>query len=165
MTLAIRTPTGLEAKDYYNSGTHASPVWVEIARQKGSKLPRSKEEISWKDRDSPYEKTRGGHTTLGISFTYRHVRGADDAVRDALLSSLINGTAVEIATFDAAITQVGAVGFRQYVEVTKMDRGAETGAVVTYDVEAKHTEYYESSSLIEPGDYQIAAGSSFSPVP
>jgi len=165
MTLAIRTPTGLEAKDYINTGTHASPVWVEIARQKGSTIPRSKEEISWKDRDSEYEKTRGGHQSLGISFTYRHVRGADDAVRDDLLDSLVNRTAIEIATFDAAITEPGAVGLRQYVEVMKMDRKAETGAVVTYDVEAKHTEYYESSTLIEPGDYELSAGSSFSPIP
>lgn len=165
MTLAIRTPTGLEAKDYYNTGTHASPVWVEIARQKGSKLPRSKEEVSWKDRDSDYEKTRGGHLSLGISFTYRHVRGAADTVRNALLDSLVNGTAIEIASFDAAITEANAVGIRQYVEVTKMDKNAETGAVVTYDVEAKHTEYYESSSLIEPGDYQLSASSSFSPIP
>ena len=165
MALDVRTPTGLEARDYCNTGTHASPVWVEIARQKGSKIPRSKKEVAWEDRDSKYEKTRGGHQSLGISFQYRHVRGADDAVRDDLLDSLVNGTPIEIATFDAPITVAGAVGLRQYVEIMKLDRAAETGNVVTYDVEGKHTEYYENGVLIDPGDYQISPTSSFSPLP
>ena len=130
MTLTIRTPTGLEAKDYINTGTHASPVWVEISRQKGSTIPRSKEEISWKDRDSEYEKTRGGHQSLGISFTYRHVRGADDAVRDDLLDSLVNGTPIEIASFDANGRLV--IDIAAYDPLARVGRGgyASLGPVV-----------------------------------
>lgn len=156
MTITQGTPHGLQTKLYYNSGTHAAPVWVEIARTKGEKLPRGKKEIAYEGRDSDFEKTKGGHMQLGLSFTYRHVRGAADTVRDALLGSLVNGTPIEIMSIDAAITEVGAVGFRQYVEIMKMDKTAETSGIVEYEVEAKHTEYYESAALVEPDDYEVS---------
>ncbi len=156
MTIAVGTPTGLQTKLYYNSGTHATPVWVEITRTKGEKLPRSKKEISWEDRGSANEKTKGGHFQLAISFNYRHVRGAADTVRAALLASLVNGTAIELLSIDAAVTESGAVGFRAYYEVMKMDKTAETGEAVIYDVEAKHTEFYEAGSIVEPDDYTVS---------
>lgn len=154
MTLAKGTPTGLQTKLYYNSGTYASPTWVEITRTKGEKLPRSKAEISWEDRDSKYKKTKGGHQDLGLTFSYRHVRGASDTVRTALLASLVNGTAIELLSCDGAYNETAVVGFRAHYEIMKMDKSAETSEAVTYECEAKHTEHYDNTgTLIEPSDY------------
>jgi hypothetical protein len=154
MTIAKGTPTGLQTKLYYNSGTYASPTWVEITRTKGEKMPRSKAEITWEDRDSSYKKTKGGHADLSLSFSYRHVRGASDTVRTALLASLVNGTAVELLSCDGTYSETGVVGFRAYYEIMKMDKTAETSEAVMYECEAKHTEYYDNTgTLIEPVDF------------
>ena len=151
------TPSGLQTKLYYTSGSYSSPTWTEITRTKGEKLPRGKKEITWECRDSAYEKAKGGHTQLALTFQYRHVRGAADSVRTALLASLVNGSAIELLSCDAPYDDANVTGFRAHYEVMKMDKTAETSEVVTYEVEAKHTEYYDSGTLIEPTAYTYSA--------
>jgi len=153
MTIEKGTPTGLQTKLYYNAGSYASPSWTEITRTKGEKLPRGKKEITWEGRDSAFEKTKGGHMQLGLTFEYRHVRGAADTVRAALLASLVNGTAIELLSCDGPYDDSAVTGFRAFYEIMKMDKTSETGEAVTYDCEAKHTEKYVNGALIEPSAY------------
>lgn len=150
------TPIGQECKLYYNSGTHASPTWVEIKRAIDVSLAMGKGEADMSRRESGEELARGALKQRNIDFGYRYKIGAD-TVFDALMDSYVNGTPIQFAVMDQDITTAGAQGLRAFCEVMKADRDEPLADGVTVAFSAKPTDHEESGALVEPDWYEISA--------
>lgn len=149
MALAETERVGIECHAYYNTGTYDTPVWVELLRVQDLSIAKSKSMADLKSRLSKFAFKRGAFIEPSITFGYLYKAGAD-TVRDALLDSLINRTALDVAILDDLITESGAKGMRLYVEVSKFDddEGMENGKSIS--VEAMAAAVYDSGSLVEP---------------
>jgi hypothetical protein len=147
--------TGRQAKTYYNTGTHATPVWVLMGRIVNLTQPFSKGEAELKDRESDWKKVLGGLKELGLKFTYNEKKSVNDTVFAALWDSWLNDTAVECAAMNGLIATTGNKGYRAYLMVTEMERSEELEAVVAWDVTMKLTEHEESGATIEPDRYVV----------
>ena len=147
---------GHECKLYYNTGTNASPTWVEVGRAVDVSVPMTKGEADASRRESSWKRTRGGLKDMGIDFGYRHKPGAD-AVFDALWDSFINGTAIEMFVADGPVGTNGSQGPRGFVEVMgiPLEQGLEEAA--TLNISAKLTDWEEASALVEPNWYEVSA--------
>ena len=156
MTISQGSAIGQSGKLYRNTGTHASPVWVEIKRAKDVSIPFSKGEADVSRRESDWEMFIGALKTVGLEFGYQHKRGAD-ADRTALVASMLLGTPIEFAVMDDDITTDGAYGVRGYMEVFEFpfDQPLKDGQTVA--VVCKLTEFEEpAGTLIEPEIMTVA---------
>jgi asparagine synthetase A len=147
--------TGRQAKSYYNTGSHASPVWVEMKRIVNLTQPFSKGEAELKDRESDFAKVLGGLKTIGLKFTYHERHSTNDTVFAALWDSWFNDTAVEFAAMNGAINVAGNKGYRAFLMVTEMERGEELEGVIEWDVTLKLTEHEEAGATVEPDRYTV----------
>lgn len=150
MTISAGSSIGQAGKLYYNSGTNASPVWVEIKRAKDVSIPLTKGEADVSRRESAWEMFIGALKSVGLTFGYQHKRGTD-TVRTALLESFVNGTPMQFAAMDQDITADGAFGVKFYGEVMEfpLDQPLKDGQTVACAVKA--TEFEEpAGTLIEP---------------
>lgn len=155
MALTEKPVVGQECKLYYNSGTHATPTWVEMTKAINVSVSLGKGEADASARYSDWKLSKGSLKELEISFTYRHKQGAD-TVFDALRGSYLNGTAIQLAVMDAAITETGAQGPRAFCEIMKMDVSQELENTAEIDFAAKPCYHEESSTLIEPDWYEVS---------
>lgn len=146
---------GREAKTYYNTGTHASPVWVLIDQIENLSLNLPKDKAELKDRSSIWKKKKGGHREASISLKYTHRRQTTDTVFAALQDSFLADTPIEVAAMDDAIAELGASGFRGYFEVFQLDRKEDAGDTVSFDVGLELTYYEESAAVVEPDFYVV----------
>lgn len=149
------TRVGTENKLYINTGTHASPTWVLIGRAKDVSVPASKSEADVSRRESKNKKTRGAQIEFGVDFGYQYKAGTDD-VLDDLRDSFLNGTPIELAVMDGAIATSGSKGWRMYVEVMEFPTEEPLTDGKTIAIATKHTDYEESSTLIEPDYYVVS---------
>lgn len=147
--------TGLDAKLYYNSGTHASPTWVLITRAVDVAAPLSQDESEVNSRSSRWKKRLPNLKDVELNFGYRVPRGAD-TVFDALLAMLISGNIVEFACMDDIITYTGAQGPRAYMMATaqNLSQALADGGLVEFSLKAA---YYETGgSVVDPDWYEAA---------
>ena len=144
MTLVEDERTGLECHAYYNSGTYASPTWVEMKRAQDLSVSKGKGMADLKSRLSLFAFKRGTFKEVSLTFGYLYKAGTD-AVRSALLASYMNNTSIEILILDDIVTESGAAGVRLYVEVSKFDddQAMENGVAIA--VEASPTMVYDGS--------------------
>lgn len=147
---------GHECKLYYNSGTHASPTWVEVKRAIDVSVALSKGEAEASRRESKWKLSRGGLKELGVDFGYRWKPGGD-TVFDALWDSFLNGTAVEVYVADGDAATNGTEGIRGFIEVMEMPYEQGLEETQTINVAAKLTDWEEASALVEPDWYVISA--------
>jgi len=150
MTITAGSAIGQAGKLYRNTGTNASPVWVEIKRAKDVSVPFTKGEADVSRRESAWEMFIGALKSVGLSFGYQHKRGTD-ADRTALLASLISGTPIQFAAMDDDITTPGAFGVKFYGEVFEFPLNQALKDGQTVEVVVKNTEFEEpAGTLIEP---------------
>lgn len=147
--------TGNACKLYYNTGTDATPTWVEVTRAKDVSAPLSKGEADVSRRESNWKMSKGTLKEGGLEFGYQYKLGSD-SVFDALVDSYLNGTPIQFAVMDQAIATSGAWGFKLFSEVMELpiDQPLEDGVVI--NVSAKPTDHEESGSLVEPDFIQTA---------
>lgn len=148
--IAVGPAAGHDAKLYYNSGTNASPTWVEITHAIDVAMSDyGVNAVAANARSSNYEGFVPGLIKSGATFTYLHKRGTD-SVRTALLAMISGRTSVQFSIMDGGILLVGAVGLRAFFLLEKfaMTQGQE-GAMV-WDASLKPSTYYESGSLVSP---------------
>lgn len=140
---------GHECKLYYNTGTHASPTWVEVKRAVDVSVGLSKGEADASRRESDWKLTRGGLKDLSVEFGYRWKPGGD-TVFDAIWDSFVNNTAVQVYVADGDVGTADTEGIRGFVEV--MENGYDQGLEETqlFNVSAKLTDWEEASALVEP---------------
>src|SRR5512136_2388869 len=96
MTLVETPVVGKDCKLYLNTGTHATPTWVEVKKAINVSANLGKGEADVSARFSGWKLTKGALKELEITFTYRHKRGTD-TVFDSLLSAYLNDTPREFA--------------------------------------------------------------------
>ena len=149
--------TGVDCKAYYNSGTHATPTWVEITHGRNFSVPDyGVNQVEANSRASVNESFVNGLIKNGITFSYLHVRGAD-TVRDALASMVSGRSPKEFAIMDGGIALVGARGIRMYGNMEKFGYTQDLEGSQVWDAVLKPAYFIEASAKIEPELYIITA--------
>lgn len=141
---------GKECKAYYNTGTHAIPVWVLIPKVKDLSIANAASEPDISVRGSKFKLSGQGLLDAGIEFGYLHVFGAE-TVRDALAASYFSNTIRQYAFMDTAIATAGARGLRAGMVCTQFARDEPLDGAAAYSVTLKPT-YWESpvGTQVEP---------------
>jgi hypothetical protein len=148
--------SGLDCKLYYNTGTNASPTWVEITQAIDVAVPDfGVNQIAANSRGSKYESFVNGLIKLGMTFGYLHVRGTD-TVRDALAGMVTGRTAKQFAAMDGDITHVGARGVKAYFNMEKFGQTQGFEGATVWDASLKPAHFIESSAKVEPAIYVVA---------
>lgn len=146
---------GRKAKCYVNAGTNASPVWLEVKKIKGLKLPISKGEGEIADRESDWKKFLAGFKELGLTFRYRKIIGTD-AVFALLEDSFYLDTELQFAICNGPIATPGTKGVKGYFQVFGFDGDEDEETPVGHDCTLKLTEYFEADVSIEPTRFTAA---------
>jgi len=147
--------TGRDCKLYYNTGSHASPTWVEITQAIDVSVDLAKNEAGpTRSRASDWEYTHPGLKNISMSFGYNYLSGAD-TVFDALKNSFDLDTESEFAVMDGAIASSGNEGPRFYGVVYGFNVQQGLEDPMTIDVEVKNAYKVESAALVEPDWYIV----------
>jgi hypothetical protein len=161
-TVADGFATGRKSKTYYNTGTRASPVWVEITRiTKENFDPGEQDFMQSKARDLGRDlQEEDSCKPAQLTFT-RLVPKGTDAVFTALLASYgYQGTVYEFAVVDDDITYNGARYSKFFGKVSKLPVTRDVGAFTEQSWEVKEIVHYESSALCALLTGTIASSSS-----
>jgi hypothetical protein len=148
---------GRNCKLYYNSGTNAVPVWVEIKRAMDVAVDGlEKNEVNVQDREDPWEAAGAGAKKASLAFGYLFKPGTD-SVFTALRSSFFNDSNLEFAVMDQAITNDGAQGLRFFGQVFGFPYSQELESGQTVDVSVKRARHEEGGVLILPSWMTVSA--------
>lgn len=154
--IPVGPATGLDCKLYYNSGTHATPTWVEIKKARDVALSDfGVNPVEANSRESPNEAYTPGLVKNGATFTYLHTRGAD-TVRDAMIAMVTGRTAKEFALMDGGIALVGARGLRCFFLMEKFAYSQDLEGNQVWDASLKPAYVIEAGAKVEPDLYVIA---------
>lgn len=154
MAVVERPVTGGECKLYYNTGTHASPTWVEVTRAINVNVAINKDEADQKSRASGWAGKKGTTKTLEFTFSYLKKQGTD-TVFDTLQAAALAGTVKEYAVLDGAITVVGCQGIRAFCELFQLNDTQNLDGSQEIEFVAKYTYTEESSASVEPDWYEV----------
>lgn len=112
---------GLDCRLYYNTGTYASPTWVEITnvRDVELNLTRGKADLSTRGSNG-YKEYRGQLKDASITFDLVYKRG--DATTQAIFEAFDEDTLLDIAVLDGDIETTGTEGLRAVCEVFDFSR-------------------------------------------
>jgi hypothetical protein len=148
---------GKDCKAYYNSGTHATPTWVEIVRGIDFAVPDyGVNPVEANSRESNFEAFVAGLIKVGLTFTYLHSRGAD-SVRDALVGMVAARSSKEFAFMDGGITLVGARGVRMFGLMEKFSQSQDLEGKLVWDASLKPAHVIEASAKVDPDLYIVAS--------
>lgn len=156
MTLIEAPAVGLECKLYYNTGTHAAPTWVLIAKAINVSANLTKGDATQPSRESTWQKHKGTIKDLEVTFTYRKKQGTD-TVFDALQAAWVAGTIYEYAVLDGLVTQSGCQGPRAFCEIFDMNLTQELEGVEEVEFVLRPTYKEESSAVVNPDWYEVGA--------
>ena len=131
------TRIGLDCKLYRNTGTYASPTWVEIVNARDVTVPLTKGEADTSSRASSW-KTRKG-TLKDASIDFQLVQADGDAAFAALLDSYLDGSPIELLVLNGATGDTAAQGLRATVEVFQFQESQPLENALVYDVSCKPT--------------------------
>lgn len=139
----------------YNSATFGTPTWVALGRASSPGRTQGRPTSRKTYREATTSKNVTGLLDYEISFQYVQKDTAadgDDTVLDALLDSLWNDTALDIAMLDRAAATTGSAGIRGPFVVSQCDKSEDDEDAVVYDVTLveiessdQETDYYEIS--------------------
>lgn len=147
---------GVDCKLYYNSGTNASPTWVEITHAIDVAVPDfGVNQVEANARSSKFESFVNGLIKLGMTFTYLHVRGTD-TVRAAMLAMVTGRTPKQFAAMDGDITHVGALGVKAFFNMEKFSQSQDLEGKLAWDGSLKPAYAIESAAKVEPAMFVVA---------
>lgn len=152
---------GRLAKLYYNSGTYASPTWVEIVRVGDVATPMSKNTTTVVTRESANQKTVIGSKVFQITATY-YEKVAADTVLAAIKTSFhadspdATGGTMELAAMNESIATDGSTGIRGFFAVTNLERAEPVGDAVSRAVTWDEVDHEEDSSVVDVAPYTIS---------
>lgn len=132
-----------------------TPSWTRVARVNGHKLPVGRKTGKSDGRDLAAQEAVPAELTVGpLTFQYRHLRGATDAVLTALEGSKNAGTNLLWLEADDVPGNTGCVGWKFPGWVRQINKTAEDPGAVVYDVEVVYREAYdEDGTLVELAAY------------
>lgn len=134
---------GRKNKLYYNnkantdsagSGTHTTPVWVEISRVGDVAITGAKNQTEVNMRASETTIVVYGNRSREITLTYYKKRGISDSVFNVLRDSFENDTILDIAMMEGPINVDDQLGVRGPFTVAQMDKSEPIDGVDTYDI-------------------------------
>ena len=110
--MACNVPiVGGKCKLYYNTGTYAIPVWVEITECGDVSIPDLGSNLAEiNTRGSKWIKNLPAQMVMAVEFTYLY--RADPTVFDFLRTAFFDQTTHEFAVMDGDIATVGTEGLR-----------------------------------------------------
>lgn len=153
----IYTPSGIQAKGYYNSATDASPTWARMIRLQKLTYELNGEQIKLSLDESQWARILAGEDTFKVNFTYAKKKGVSDAIWTAIMASKVNHTCILLGFLDGLVTDADASGFKAPILIYSKKRPMDRGAAVLYDFEGELGEFYESTSLIDPAAFSGTA--------
>jgi hypothetical protein len=133
----------------YNTGTDASPVWVEITKAKDVNFPIKMGEASANARDNVFESSEPTLIGIELSFGYQYEPGAD-TVFDALMTMALARSAKQFAVADGVIATAGTRYLKFFGKVFGIDNDQPIEGIETKGFTVKPVRYYESSTLKTP---------------
>lgn len=148
---------GKRWKLYYNTGTHASPVWAAIGRARDIKMPRGKGQADGSRRESTYEIAESALKTTGLEFGYVYKPGTD-AVRDALEASYYSDTKIQFAVADGPIETTGTRYTKFWGEVMEWDADAPLKGDDLIPAKVAHVGEDNDGTFHEPEPVTVGAG-------
>ena len=144
---------GKRCKAYRNTGTDATPVWVEMGEIRDLDITRAPDQTDDSQRGSNYKKYDDGLIELEVSgeLNYRNGNANCDYIRDALNA----GTVFQIAAMDGAITVSGQTGPRYFCKVFQANKSEPLTDGQRVGILFKPAYHEESSVVIEPTEYTV----------
>ncbi|MCL2745396.1 MAG: hypothetical protein FWE67_16270 [Planctomycetaceae bacterium] len=112
---------GIKGQTYFNSGTHALPVWKRAKIVKDLTMSLSKNEVQVKNKGSIFVKYLSGLVDVPLDLEIDWEPG--DLVFDALQAAFWSEEILEFVILDGGIRKPGAQGLRAGYMVTKFERG------------------------------------------
>ncbi|MEO2031485.1 MAG: phage tail tube protein [Planctomycetaceae bacterium] len=129
---------GMEAKLYRNTGTYASPTWVEMLNVKDVTLNLEADEADVTTRGNA-----GWRATIAAlkdgSIEYEMVWDTADPDFTAIQQAFFGNTEIEFAVMDGDITASGSQGLRATMSITNFSRSEALEEVIGVSVTAKPT--------------------------
>jgi len=147
---------GKDCKVYRNTGSHASPVWVEMVRLKDVSVPLGKGKAEQKSRASSWKYAKGTFKEMTLSAGYEYKPGTD-ADFTALADSFMSGTPIELFISDGPAATAGSRGPRGVFEIFEFPFADNMEESRMIDLGAEITRVTESGSLVEPSIYEVPA--------
>jgi hypothetical protein len=140
---------GLDCKAYYNSGTNASPTWVEITDAIDVSFEYGTTTIPIKSRAGINLAHLAGLINTGATFTLLHTLGTN-TVRAALLGIISGRAPKQFAFMDQAIATTGAIGLKAYMFLEAMNANQPLEEGMTWDLTLKPAYFVESAAVVGP---------------
>ena len=134
----MATRLGMDAKLYRNTGTYATPTWVEVSNVKDVTLNLEKGEA-----DVTTRANAGWRATVGTlkdaSIEFQMVWDTVDAGFDAIRQAFFNNTPLEFAVMDGDITDPDSEGLRATFDIFNFTRNEALEEAIMVDVSIKPT--------------------------
>ena len=149
---------GKDCKAYRNTGTNATPVWVEMDRIRDIGVQQTKAKADTSRRGETTKSKGAGQKERPITLTYVYQPGGDgtDADFDVLEDSFENDSTFEMAIMDGNIATSGVVGLRIFVEVFDFGFDQNIDDTMLFNVGLDHVAVIEAGSKIDPSWYEVA---------
>jgi hypothetical protein len=126
---------GGDGRLYRNTGSYASPTWVEVARIRDNSLYLTKGEtdvstrasVGWRERLATLKDA-------SATFTLLPAPSGTDNDFVAIKDSFINDTAIEFLILDGPLATVGSQGLRATCQVFSCTRSEALEEAIAYEV-------------------------------
>ncbi len=149
MTLTQSHVMGFEAKLYRNTGTNASPVWVEIENVRDLALANSMTDVDVSARDGGgFAMSDSGLQTLELTFQMNGDFG--DADLTAIQTAYLNRAPLLLAVASGAIAAAGTQYVRFAGIVTGFAQAEPLDGIIQFDVTVKVARAKAAGTLVVP---------------
>lgn len=132
------TALGMNAKLYRNTGSYASPTWVEITNVRDLTLNLTKAEADLTTRANEGWRAMAGTLKEG-SVEFEMIWDPTDDGFEAIKDAWFGDTTIELAVMDKAIDESGAQGLRATMSVISFSRSEPLEEGMTVSVTVKPT--------------------------
>lgn len=149
--------SGKETKLFYNSGTYASPVWVEMKRARNIQINRGPSLNDVEFHGANATSSIPGYNAFGGSFELVRRRGADP-VYDAMVAARDAGGIIHIRQLNGPLATAGSKGFDAPVLLGEGSSTANGGDAVAETFNVGLADAYDiNGDVVEVEDVLIAA--------
>lgn len=134
---------------YRNTGTDASPTWIEIEKAKDVSWPISIGEADVSARDCEYKLSEANLIGIELTFGYEYERGTD-AIYDALMADALQRTKRIYAIADGDIAGTGTRYLKFPGQIFSIENEEPLEGSKSASFTIKPTRLRESGNLIRP---------------
>tara|TARA_R100000808_G_C2150055_1_gene158618 strand:+ start:317 stop:775 length:459 start_codon:yes stop_codon:yes gene_type:complete len=141
--------TGRNGILYYNSGTDASPTWVEVTEVGDVSIgEQNLETADFISRSTDWLLKLASHFSAEVTLNLHH--DTDETLFDAILGFFTGKTATIFAVADGAIATAGTHYFKIPALITAFSYEQEANEAENHELTLEPTYFLESGSLISP---------------